>query len=86
MKSITSASLSAMLLFTFLISPAALAQRPESYRNIEMVEAAGDRIRETDVRVEFRESSMALVSAHLEGRDLGMHVLAVDGRMQEAPL
>ena len=64
MKPITSAFLSAILLINVLTAPGASAQRrPESYRNIEMIEAAGDRVRETDIRVEFRESSMALVSA-----------------------
>jgi hypothetical protein len=33
----------------------------ESFRNIELLEAAGDRTRETGVRVEFRTDSMTVV-------------------------
>ena len=54
-----------VIVTTCCVPAAALGQKraAESYRNIELLEQSGDTIRETDVRVEFRDDSMAVVSA-----------------------
>jgi len=62
MKSISPVVFVAIIL-AFLLPAESLGQKraAESFRNIEMLEAAGDRTRETSVRVEFRGDSMAVV-------------------------
>jgi hypothetical protein len=64
MKTILTAAL-AVIVFTAFCIPAVPGQvlRPETYRNIEMLAPAGDGTRETDVRVQFRDGSMVIVSA-----------------------
>ena len=64
MRKMTTYMLLSAILSAWCLPAAALAQkRPaESYRNIELLEPSGDRTRETDVRVEFRDTSMAVVS------------------------
>ncbi|MEP7212734.1 MAG: hypothetical protein ABI791_06650 [Acidobacteriota bacterium] len=65
MKRITANILLSVIFTACCIPAAALGQdrAAESYRNIELLEASGERTRETNVRIEFRENSMAVVSA-----------------------